>query len=1622
MIWSGEYFKCRDCGEIYPYRTPQCPCCGGICDRIGSFVREDFSDWSANVGETASSQQDGKPKPLGRVARWAQKLLDLTLGNRLLNLKDSKKVIPLLCPNIGALEDKIASDEIVVVQSLSGLLGEEKYQDYIHGRLNYNPADFNVNLEKELEKKRLWTRLSPAETQRRLKELYRLAKLDLEESGVNTLFLALGFLEWKIDENDEHVYRSPILLVPVRLERRSISDGIRMARLDDDTVLNATLLELLRCQFGIGVAGVDPLPIDASGVDVPQIMDRFRDAIQGKQGWAVVEEALVGQFSFGKFVMWKDMTARIEDFKKNKLVSHLIDGGGFYEDGVEVFPPNEISRYIDCNSLYCPMSADSSQLTAVLYSAMGKSFVLHGPPGTGKSQTITNIIAHNMALGRKVLFVSEKKAALDVVHRRLSSIGLEPFCLELHSNKAGKADVLAQFSAALKVGDLSEPADWATTVTQLEGLRRDLNGYVVALHTTYPNGISAYDCFAALLNKGTSQFDRCIDIQCTKQSADDYNATLQSVSDLGAAAALVDMTAYRNLAILKSLVWSPSIERELQDCVSSTLSALIRMGAAFDRTAELFSLDASDSRFGVLDRVRRLLHAIFSSGSIPVELITDEIESLSEFLLQFKEIFQRRESISTKLESFKLEDVLGLDVNGIARRIEENNQAFFLVKFFRNSGLVKELAPIKKIGGGKLTFLELVDSLSTFAEYQKAEAEYRRDESRVKRAIGELWNEGAPNWDALSTAIDNAKICVSAVNEAVVEDRPHLLSALEKIRAIMGNAKHELSTGSELSKIKDEYLDTWTLFRQWADSLTSFADFDLSDYDVPTFKAILEGITASVGEMRNVFRYRDARQNSVNYGFEGFAVALERGLLDVGSLNDEFKFAYATKMLNEVFSNEPSLSNFSGIGHEERIKKFQEIDKEYTRLSARMVFAKVAAGLPRRRSGSTLAKTTPLGILRHECEKKARHMPVRQLLSEIGPLACMLKPCFLMSPLSVAQYLPADTDQFDLIVFDEASQIPVWDAIGVIARANQVIIVGDPKQMPPTNFFHKGDAGANYDTEGVEDLESILDECLAAGVYSAYLGWHYRSRHESLISFSNHNYYEDKLLTFPSASESPRLGVRFKFVPNGIYDRKASRTNRNEAVALVDYIFNTFKDPAQRGRSMGVVTFSEAQKELIEDIVDKRREKEPAFEQFFSDQNDEPFFVKNLENVQGDERDVILFSICYAPDTEGKFSMNFGPLNKVGGERRLNVAVTRAKEQVVLFSSIHAHQIDLDRTDSVGVAHLKDFIDFAEKGVAAKTEVQATEAGNDELAETVATFLTEKGYKVERSVGQSDCKIDIAVRNPQNENQYLIGIECDGRTYAHSATARDRDALLPSVLKSLGWRMCSVWSVDWMFDRQHAEQRLLEAIEEAKTAPVEPPPAPETSSPVDFQSEAEEVARPEDLYEKYCVWRPDCIFLHGYFTDPRSRSKIIEQIRAIVSVEAPICESLLYKRIARAWDIRLTDNYRRVIATCLGMAGMAKTSSGAEDVYWTHEQTPDSYDSFRVPDTFDSDTKRAINEIPSEEIANAMLSIATDLGGCDKEAVYKETMKLFGLGGVTAKARISLDYAMDILERKGAVA
>jgi superfamily I DNA and/or RNA helicase/very-short-patch-repair endonuclease len=424
-----------------------------------------------------------------------------------------------------------------------------------------------------------------------------------------------------------------------------------------------------------------------------------------------------------------------------------------------------------------------------------------------------------------------------------------------------------------------------------------------------------------------------------------------------------------------------------------------------------------------------------------------------------------------------------------------------------------------------------------------------------------------------------------------------------------------------------------------------------------------------------------------------------------------------------------------------------------------------------------------------------------------------------MSPLSVAQYLEASHETFDVVIFDEASQIPVWDAIGAIARGKQLIVVGDPKQLPPTNFFNSSgdDDDDDLTPEEHKDLESILDELMTNGLRHKRLRWHYRSRHEGLITFSNRQYYENDLLTFPSP-EAGHGGVRIKHLPDARYDKGKSRTNRGEAVALVDDLVARLRKTDGPRRSFGVVTFSQAQQKLVEDLLDQKRREHPEIELHFGDDppvEGEPVFVKNLESVQGDERDVILFSICYGPDEAGKVSMNFGPLNRDGGERRLNVAVTRAKHEVLVFSGLRADQINLTRTRAKGVRDLKSFLDYADRGpralIAASSAAGDAEA-DSEFEKMVADRIRKAGYEVHHQVGCSGYRIDLAVVDPAAPGRYLLGIECDGATYHRAATARDRDKLRHLILEGLGWKLHRVWSTDWWHDANHETDKLLGAL------------------------------------------------------------------------------------------------------------------------------------------------------------------------------------------------------------------
>ena len=1461
------------------------------------------------------------PRLAGRIGRWSQRLLDLSLRNRLLNARDGKWLIPLAIRDIAHLEDTLAAKATLPFRPLqpddatpqgipmSRPHGRQPVLSPSHTAIRQErdeatpdqPDDVSPDLPGEQlvvplgdsqrhdettpippgdqlpdppphassrqergktgpHGDQLPVPLTESELNRRLVALARQSRTDLEEGGVNTLFLAIGFLQW-LAPGQPKPHRAPLLLMPVRLTRQTPTRTHALTRLDEETVVNETLLELLRSQFRIAIPGLSPLPSDASGVDIPRVLQLFRQAIADLPGWDILEEAALGLFSFGKFVMWTDLTSRSDELAHNPLVHHLMSGAGLYDDGIQVFPPEELERHLKPADLFCPLSADASQLTAVLYSALGKSFVLHGPPGTGKSQTITNIIAHNLALGRRVLFVSEKKAALDVVHRRLSAIGLRPFCLELHSSKAGRAEVLRQFAEALAVPDQPEPQDWKRLTDELTTQRDALAAYVAALHRTYPNGLTAWQCLNGDLDAPDIPTG-LLPSGLTEQPAETLTRQRLAAATLVQAWQATTPQAIRHLACVTTQPWSPQLARTLADVAPTLADALkdvLRRAANLTQAANLASLPTCLPLAACLRLATALLDCRRPDGSLiappPGQAASAAWCQDGDFLRQHAQLHSQLAQLSQTLAPYDLDALLLVTPDGLERQLADLRQTFFLLRPFRRRALLASLRHLTRPGAPPLSVPTLEAILPTIRQLQQLTAQTRSDAPRAATLLG-CAPQDLPNRDWSHTDQDQQALS-------------HLLDALDTLRqdahasaaqrrdwgTALALTLATPDTASALLNAAERLIKARQTLQHAHDRANGLLDDAVLD-QLPLTETLntLRQLPEHLRDLRAVLRLRQAHQDATNAGLDRAADALLAGQLEPHWLDEDFARLHRHAMLEELLAHEPALATFSGTAQNRRIRDFASLDERYTALTRKLLAARLAARLPRRRNGPC-PEGSELGLLKRECEKKTRHKPVRQLLAELPTLAGLLKPCFLMSPMSVAQYLPPDAAPFDLIVFDEASQIPVWDAIGVIARGRQLIVVGDPKQMPPTAFFQKGDPSGNDDApddeDAIEDLESILDECLAAGVHSTQLTWHYRSRHESLIAFSNLNYYGGNLMVFPAARRSDRLGVSLRLVPNATYDRRASRTNRREAEALVDFIFRTLADtPEIAWRSLGVVTFSQAQRDLIDDLIEQRRRQHPEADAFFADDTDEPFFVKNLENVQGDERDVILFSVGYANDPDGRLAMNFGPLNRQGGERRLNVAITRAKEQVVVFSSIRADQLDLSRTAALGVAHLRQFLDFAEHGGVTFTSANAADtrpanalaerggvtysaaparpddAPATALADTIADFLQRKGLPVERRSACSSCLLDPVIPDPNRPGSYLLAIEGDGPDYAAQRTVRDREHLRDAVLTQLGWRLYRAWSADWVLDRTNAEQHLLDAIHHAQAQSQLRRPAP----------------------------------------------------------------------------------------------------------------------------------------------------------------------------------------------------
>jgi very-short-patch-repair endonuclease len=1384
---------------------------------------------------------EGMEGPAGKLTLWQRKLLDLTTRNRLLHLPDSAKGVRLLCPDPAALEDLLSGGGRIRVLPVPDLKTSGR-DEALYEQQN-NESLVNEVARQALARGEVLASLEKAKLEATLIDLFRKARSDLEEGGANTLFLAIGFLKWKKSADDPKTYSAPLILLPVKLERKSALSGVTLGLLDEEPRFNLTLLELLRHDFELAIPGLEgDLPGDDSGIDVAGIWNTVRRAVRDVPGFEVSTELVLGTFSFAKYLMWKDLNANAALLLQSPLVRHLLEPGEADEgfSGLGDFPrPERLDATVTPAQLFAPLPADSSQLAAVVASANTRSFVMDGPPGTGKSQTIANMIAHNLALGRRVLFVAEKRAALDVVYRRLAEKGLGEFCLELHSSKASKVEVLKQLERAWDVSDALTAEEWEREAARLQTLRSRLNQLVEVLHRRSDNGLTLHQSIGRVIRDHGPQTPRLTWPASTQHNAAEYSQLLDLARRLG-----LNGAAARELSgmfgVLAQTQWSNAWQAQIADVARQLPPALDALNTASEKLLGLthLPLPVADA-----PQVRQL-------GELVALIVESYGQNLSFAFAPdaLKRIESARRACQL-IESYReLEESLSLDyADEACRRVpveqlrsewREAEGKFWFLGTLAKKKVAKTLASLGGAAG-------LPDALADLGIFERLQAQLLELDSLA----GDL--QSIPGWQGLSS--DSARVLRAVMLaehlrgqlSALATSPEELIALRSAVARLVIEANEMLAPAGHMGAA---LTDLQQALSRYDVAARSFAELGNLAKDAQPSAATLRTTSLAIqqheAQLKAWCDWCRVREQAAEAGLGHLAQAVETGQLMPAATEDTFVTAYAHWFATQGIDNEPLLRNFVAAEHMSDIGTFVRLDDELAKLTVRYIRARLCGLIP---SKNDIPKSSGFAILKHELQKSRRHKPVRQLAIEMGDALNRLAPCMLMSPLSIAQFLPADQPPFDLVIFDEASQIAPWDAIGSIARGRQVVIAGDPRQMPPTNFFNRGPNAGDDDT--AEDMESILDECLGAGVPSHSLSWHYRSRHESLIAFSNHRYYDSNLITFPAA-ETRASAVEWRKV-EGVYAKGKGRYNQAEAEAIVSETVKRLTDPAfvAAGYSIGIITLNSDQQKLINDLLDAARKQYPQIEPFFQDTQTEPVVVKNLETVQGDERDLIMLGIGYGPTEPGApvMSMNFGPLNKDGGWRRLNVAITRSRREMLVFTSFEPSMIDLNRTNARAVRDLKHFIEFAQRGPRALAEAVQGSVGvyDSPFEEAVAQGLRRLGWQVVPQIGVSRFRIDLGIVHPDRPGDYLAGVECDGATYHSAATARDRDKVRGAILKGLGWNLVRLWSTEWWVDKEGALQKLHAALNELlessrKDVAVKPEANEPHAEPllVDFASES----------------------------------------------------------------------------------------------------------------------------------------------------------------------------------------
>ena len=1404
-------------------------------------------------------------------------------------------------------------------------------------------------------------------------------------------------VEWYESDTSDNVRRAPLILIPVALDRSNARGRFYVSYTGEDLGANLSFVEKVRTDFRIEIPD---LP-DDEDLDVNAYFSVISRRIKDMKRWSVDRESVVlGLFSFSKFLMYKDLDPNnTRNGPQQSDIIKSLFGDGFSEPGPKIGEEDHLDDHIRPEDIHHIVDADASQALAIFDVNQGRNLVIQGPPGTGKSQTITNIIAEAVGGDRTVLFVSEKMAALEVVKRRLDDMGVGVACLELHSRKTTKRTILDELKRTLGLGapNVERVED---DFGRLARIQNRLNTYAEAVNTPVGRtGVTPYRAYGELIaGRDQESGNRPLSVMevagMDSWSETDFESKLEVVSDLQARLGRVGVPRNHVFWGARLRLLLPNDQAFLEEKVASTLESLEVLRKATQDLSYILGLSPPEHMALAEAHLPIAQHAAMAPDIRGVDLCALEQHPQRDEIKHLADAGSSWHKLHSVYDSILKPSAWDADVRETVDTLSTIGRRFRRLvhrKYYRARKHLRNLCRADLPTG--------IERQTDIARAILEEQEHRRTLERLTplaiAVFRQRWEGAESDWEFIRQTAEWTTYLFGSV--VTSEMAPSVAKSLRddidkgRLGITLDQTTRALDSHAENTRALQDILQ-----------LDKERSAGLETLSFTEQQELLNTWSSRIDEIQDLVGFNNAAHVADEEGLGTIVELAEEWPEATGHLKTVLERAWYTRIVSRAMEERPALSKFDGNNHERLIGQFRSMDELALDHNRARVVHSHWSQLPKFEAGGQLR------ILRREFEKKRKHLPIRQLMAQAGNVIQAIKPVFMMSPMSISSYLEPGSVRFDMVVFDEASQVKPVDALGALMRAEQAVVVGDSQQLPPTRFFDAVTMSDDDQDDNVTaDIESILGLFRIQGVPDRMLRWHYRSRHESLIAVSNREFYENGLVVFPSPDSSrEKLGLRYHYLPDTVYDRARSRTNRKEAAEVGEAVMRHARE--NPNLTLGVAAFSSAQMEAIQDELEKLRRLDSSCEGFFNDHPEEPFFVKNLENVQGDERDVIFISVGYGRDANGQVAMNFGPLSADGGEKRLNVLITRAKQRCHVFSNIRSTDIDLNRTSSRGTRALKTFLAYAETGVLEELEVETGRETHSPFQEAVADGLRSLGQDVREEVSAGGKFIDLAIVDTEHPGRYVLGIECDGATYHSSRSARDRDRLREEHLRNLGWRLHRIWSTDWFRNPDRELDRAVEAIEQAKsTLPDEY--ATEGKTRPEIERGDNNLAKVELTTHPYELARPH-LRLDQYELHEVSPDYMLRPITEIVRAEGPVHVSEVQRRIANAAGVkRIGERIRENLDLAITYATRRKAVVMKGDFLWKPGvPTPVVRDRTDIP-------RKKIDLVAPEEIAEAIQVTVKRSYGIGRPEAVTETGRLLGFKSVSKSTRTRIDQVLEKL-------